>query len=80
MLAGWLAGRLAGWLSDYSAILQVGTCQILRLAETPRWSRVWQQSSSLLIHHFVKFLIPILNVAKLSQLQLNWAELALMSN
>ena len=24
------------------SILQVGTCQILNLAENPRWSRVWQ--------------------------------------
>ena len=24
------------------SILQVGTCQILSLAENPRWSRVWQ--------------------------------------
>ena len=27
------------------SILQVGTCQILSLAENPRWSRVWQQVS-----------------------------------
>ena len=26
------------------SILQVGTCQILSLAENPRWSRVWQQT------------------------------------
>ena len=25
------------------SILQAGTCQILSLAENPRWSRVWQQ-------------------------------------
>ena len=24
------------------SILQAGTCQILRFAENPRWSRVWQ--------------------------------------
>ena len=24
------------------SILEVGTCQILSLAENPRWSRVWQ--------------------------------------
>ena len=24
------------------SILQAGTCQILSLAENPRWSRVWQ--------------------------------------
>ena len=27
----------------WSSILQAETCQILRLAENPRWSRVWQQ-------------------------------------
>ena len=26
----------------HGSILQVGTCQILSLAENPRWSRVWQ--------------------------------------
>ena len=48
---GWLAGWLAGWLGGpllqeimplRGSILQVGTCQILSLAENPRWSRVWQ--------------------------------------
>ena len=28
------------------SILQVGTCQILSLAENPRWSRVWQLRSA----------------------------------
>ena len=28
------------------SILQVGTCQILSLAENPRWSRVWQQAGA----------------------------------
>ena len=25
------------------SVLQAGTCQILSLAENPRWSRVWQK-------------------------------------
>ena len=27
------------------SILQAGTCHILRLAENPRWSRVWQSKT-----------------------------------
>ena len=46
---GWMAGWMAGWLGGpllqeimplRGSILQVGTCQILSLAENPRWSRV----------------------------------------
>ena len=29
------------------SILQAGTCQILSLAENPRWSRVWQYSTKM---------------------------------
>ena len=41
----------AGWITIQrimplcGSILQVGTCQILSLAENPRWSRVWQNLS-----------------------------------
>ena len=42
-------GRVGGWwvtirriMPLRGSILQVGTCQILSLAENPRWSRVWQ--------------------------------------
>ena len=38
---------MGGWffqerLPLRGSILQAGTCQILSLAENPRWSRVWQ--------------------------------------
>ena len=43
----WAAG--GGWVGGFmtimprcGSILQAGTCQILSLAENPRWSRVWQ--------------------------------------
>ena len=46
---GWVGGWLGGWLVFFQeifplrgSILQAGTCKILRLAENPRWSRVWQ--------------------------------------
>ena len=43
-MGGWVGG---GWLwvkkmSHCGSILQAETCQILSLAENPRWSRVWQ--------------------------------------
>ena len=49
-MVGWVAGWLGGWVGGFfqeifplrGSILQAGTCQILRLAETPRRSRVWQ--------------------------------------
>ena len=31
-----------GWVGGFGSILQAETCQILILAENPRWSRVWQ--------------------------------------
>ena len=44
-----MMGRVGGgWVTIQiimplrGSILQVGTCQILSLAENPRWSRVWQ--------------------------------------
>ena len=42
-----MVGWVAGWffqekLPLRGSILQVGTGQILSLAENPRWSRVWQ--------------------------------------
>ena len=48
---GWVgctAYVLGGWFLQKikplcGSILQVGTCQILILAENPRWSRVWQK-------------------------------------
>ena len=40
---GWLGGPLLQEIMPLrGSILQVGTCQILSLAENPRWSRVWQ--------------------------------------
>ena len=44
-------GWVDEWVSGFwymikplcGSILQAGTCQILSLAESPRWSRVWQQ-------------------------------------
>ena len=41
-LAGWLAGSRVIIVPLRGSILQAGTCQILSLAENPRWSRVWQ--------------------------------------
>jgi len=45
LTAGWLVGWLAGWLAQSviivplrGSILQAETCQILSLAENPRWS------------------------------------------
>ena len=43
-----MGGRVGGrFFQDIlplrGSILQAGTCQILSLAENPRWSRVWQQ-------------------------------------
>ena len=42
-----MGGWAGGWffqeiLPLRGSILQAGTCQILSLAENPRWSRVWQ--------------------------------------
>ena len=51
---GWVDGWVGGWMGGpllqeilplCGFILQVGTCQIPRLAENPRWSRVWQYFS-----------------------------------
>ena len=48
---GWMAGWMDGWMGGpllqeiiplRGSILQVGTCQILSLAENPRLSQVWQ--------------------------------------
>ena len=46
-----------GWLAQSviivplrGSILQAETCQILSLAENPRWSRVWQNSEDLKEH------------------------------
>ena len=40
---GWVGGPLLQEIMPLrGSILQVGTCQILSLAENPRWSRVWQ--------------------------------------
>ena len=38
------------------SILQAGTCQILSLAENPRWSRVWQQYVPLQFYLHARFL------------------------
>ena len=43
-------GRLMGGLFQeifplQDSILQAGACQIVSLAENPRWSRVWQKSN-----------------------------------
>ena len=38
-------GRVGGFMTimpHCGSILQAGTCQILSLADNPRWSRVWQ--------------------------------------
>ena len=50
-MVGWVGGWLAGWffqdiIALHGSILQVGTRQILSLAENPRWSRVWQKYSN----------------------------------
>ena len=55
-------------LSLSLSILQAGTCQILSLAENPRWSRVWQKedhkgcSSSIQQHLQNKILTDIHHV------------------
>ena len=38
---GWVGGFIT-IIPRCGSILQAGTCQILSLAENPRWSRVWQ--------------------------------------
>ena len=43
---GWVGGFMI-IMPRCGSILQAGTCQILSLAENPRWSRVWQHSQSL---------------------------------
>ena len=52
---GWSGGWSCGWSGGWffrkimplrGSILQVGTCQILSLAENPRWSRVCQLSKA----------------------------------
>ena len=41
----WAGGRFFQEILPLrGSILQAGTCQILSLAENPRWSRVWQLS------------------------------------
>ena len=49
-----VGGWVGGWVANTyivmplrGSILQVGTCQILSLAENPRWSRVWQKYFSI---------------------------------
>ena len=44
-LRGWVGG-LMKIMPRCGSILQVGTCQILSLAENPRWSQVWQKLQS----------------------------------
>ena len=45
-MVGWVGGWVGGFFQEIfplrGSILQAGTCQILRLAENPRWSQVWQ--------------------------------------
>ena len=41
---GWLGGFGSRIMPRCGSILQADTCQILSLAENPRWSRVWQYS------------------------------------
>ena len=48
VVGGWV---VSGWVGGFvrirprcGSILQAGTCQIFSLAESPRFSRVWQQS------------------------------------
>ena len=47
VVGGWLRRLCGGSLQIImplcGSILQAGTCQILSLAENPRWSRVWQK-------------------------------------
>ena len=52
---GWVGGWVGVWVGFLQeimplrgSILQAGTCQILSLAENPRWSRVWQQQISVI--------------------------------
>ena len=55
MGCGWVAGWLGGFMRIMprcGSILQAGTCHILRLAENPRWSRVWQYLSYVSISEF----------------------------
>ena len=39
---GWVGGPSQEMIPLRGSILQAETCQILSLAENPRWSRVWQ--------------------------------------
>ena len=41
---GWVGGLLKKIMPRCGSILQTGTCQILSIAENPRWSRVWQKT------------------------------------
>ena len=51
---GWVgAGPSQRIMLLCGSILQAGTCQILSLAENPRWSRVWQYGS----YYFLGFLM-----------------------
>ena len=42
-LAGWVGGSRVIIVPLCGSIMQAETCQILSLAENPRWSRVWQK-------------------------------------
>ena len=50
---GWVAGGFMTIMPRCGSILQAGTCQILSLAEYPRWSRVWQYTYQLDFFNFL---------------------------
>ena len=49
MADGWVGGFGVRIMPHCGSILQAETCQILSIAENPRWSREWQQFPSLII-------------------------------
>ena len=51
---GWVGGFGSRIKPLYGSILQAESCQILSLAENPRWIRVWQHSKSALLHTLQK--------------------------
>ena len=57
-LGGWLAGSRVIIVPLCGSILQAETCQILSLAEYPRWSRVWQKHFSTIYTYTKIFKAP----------------------
>jgi len=58
----WVGGPSQRIMPLCGSILQAGTCQILTLAENPRWSRVWQSKFTNLCLKL--FSLTSLNVTK----------------